>query len=376
MSYTIKLTNNNTLTEIIDGTINQTSTDLTLVGKNSTGYGIYFNDNFVHLLENFANTSQPNNPITGQVWFDTTQNRLKVYDGTQFKVTGGTLVGATVPSSLTTGDIWINSATAQLYFNDGISNVLAGPLYTSSQGQSGFIVDTILDINKIPHTIVYLYCASNLLGIFASEAFTPATPISGYAGSVGIGFNVSSYNGVQFNVPVLTAQNLLGADGTTLYSADSFVATSGNSTISNGTLTIQNTALIPALVLGAGSNNEINASTTAFQIKSNTANQNFEIATLSSTGLTSAIYISAQNKFMGIFKGTPTAALDVTGAINATSTITTSGAISASALNVTSSYTPTSATSTGVAGQITWDANYVYVCIATNTWRRASLTTW
>jgi hypothetical protein len=376
MSYTIKLTNNNTLTEIIDGTINQTSTDLTLVGKNSTGYGIYFNDNFVHLLENFANTSQPNNPITGQVWFDTTQNRLKVYDGAQFKVTGGTLVGATVPSSLTTGDIWINSDTAQLYFNDGIGNVLAGPLYTSSQGQSGFIVDTILDINKIPHTIVYLYCASNLLGIFASEAFTPATPISGYAGNVGIGFNVSSYTGVQFNVPVLTAQNLLGADGTTLYSADSFVATSGNSTISNGTLTIQNTALIPALVLGAGSNNEINASTTTFQIKSNTANQNFEVATLSSTGLTSAIYISAQNKFMGIFKGTPTAALDVAGAIKSTSTITATGAISASALTVTSSYTPDSATSTGVTGQITWDATYVYVCTATNTWRRAPLTTW
>jgi hypothetical protein len=376
MSYTIKLTNNNTLTEIIDGTINQTSTDLTLVGKNSTGYGIYFNDNFVHLLENFANTSQPNNPITGQVWFDTTQNRLKVYDGAQFKVTGGTLVGATVPSSLTTGDIWINSATAQLYFNDGISNVLAGPLYTSSQGQSGFIVDTILDINKVPHTIVYLYCASNLLGIFASEAFTPATPISGYAGSVSVGFNVSSYTGVQFNVPVLTAANLLGADGYTLYSADSFVSTSGNSTISNGTLTIQNTALIPALVLGAGSNNEINSSTTTFQIKSNTANQNFEVATLNSTGLTSAIYISAQNKFMGIFKGTPTAALDVAGAIKSTSTITATGAISASGLTVTSSYTPSSATSTGVAGQITWDANYVYVCTAANTWRRATLATW
>jgi len=175
---------------------------------------------------------------------------------------------------------------------------------------------------------------------------------------------------------VLTAANLLGADGFTLYSADSFVATSGNSTISNGTLTIQNTALIPALVLGAGSNNEINASTTTFQIKSNTANQNFEVATLSSTGLSSAIYVSAQNKFMGIFKGTPTAALDVAGAIKSTLTITATGAISGSALNITSSYTPSSATSTGAAGQITWDSNYVYVCTAANTWRRASLSTW
>ena len=376
MSYTIKLTNNNTLTEIIDGTINQTSTDLTLVGKNSTGYGIYFNDNFVHLLENFANTSQPNNPIVGQVWFDTTQSRLKVYDGSQFKVTGGTLVGATVPSSLTTGDIWINSATGQLYFNDGIANILAGPLYTTSQGQSGFIVDTIIDTNKTSHTIVYLYCAGNLLGIFSSDAFTPSTPISGYAGNVGVGFNVSSYTGVQFNVPVLTSKNLLGADGTTLYSSDSFVSTSGNSTISTGTLTIQNTAVSPALVLGPGSNNEISATSTLFQIKSNTANQNFEISTLSASGLVSSIYINAQNKYVGIFKSSPTVALDVTGAIKSSSTITATTSISTPVLNITSSFTPATITSVGVAGQISWDANYVYVCTATNTWRRSALSPW
>lgn len=376
MSYTIKLTNNNTLTEIIDGTINQTSTDLTLVGKNSTGYGIYFNDNFVHLLENFANTSQPNNPITGQVWFDTTQNRLKVYDGSQFKVTGGTLIGSTVPSSLTTGDIWINSGTGQMYFNDGVANILAGPLYTTAQGQSGFIVDTILDINKVPHTIVYLYCAGNLLGIFSADAFVPGSAVGGYSGSITVGFNVSSYSGVQFNVPVLTATNLLDADGVTLHSASNFVTTSGNSTISTGTLTIQNTSLTPALILGPGSNNEIDASATLFQIKSNTANQNFEIATLSGTGLSPALYINAQNKYVGIYNSTPTASLDVTGAIKSSSTITAAGAITGTALNVTNSYSPANATSPGTTGQIVWDSAYVYVCVATNTWKRAALTTW
>lgn len=43
---------------------------------------------------------------------------------------------------------------------------------------------------------------------------------------------------------------------------------------------------------------------------------------------------------------------------------------------VATSSTPASAVATGVAGTITWDADYVYVCTATNTWKRAALTTW
>ena len=37
---------------------------------------------------------------------------------------------------------------------------------------------------------------------------------------------------------------------------------------------------------------------------------------------------------------------------------------------------PTSATSTGTAGQIATDANYIYVCTATNTWKRVAIATW
>ena len=38
--------------------------------------------------------------------------------------------------------------------------------------------------------------------------------------------------------------------------------------------------------------------------------------------------------------------------------------------------TPASATATGTAGEICWDANYIYVCTATNTWRRTALSSW
>lgn len=43
---------------------------------------------------------------------------------------------------------------------------------------------------------------------------------------------------------------------------------------------------------------------------------------------------------------------------------------------VTASLPPANATATGIAGSITWDANFVYVCVATNTWKRAALATW
>jgi len=377
MSYSIQLTNGTTLTEIVDGTIDQTTTDLTLIGKNATGYGVFVNDNFVHILENFANTSQPNNPIIGQLWFDTTQNRLKVYDGTQFKVTGGTLIGSTVPSSLTTGDIWINSATSQLYFNDGVSNILCGPLYTSTQGQSGFFVEDIVDNNKISHTIVYLYCAGTLLGIFSKDAFTPGSSITGFSGSIAVGFNASSLSGLEFNVPVTVASQLLDAAGST-HTADNFIQTTGNQTIV-GSLTVQNST---PLILGPLSNNEIDISITLFQLKSNSPNQNFEIATLSQSGLSPAIFVEASSKSVGIFTNNPQYNLDVNGSINSSTTISAAGAITSgaaltgTALNVTASYTPATSSSTGVRGQITWDSQYVYVCTATNTWKRAALSTW
>ena len=52
------------------------------------------------------------------------------------------------------------------------------------------------------------------------------------------------------------------------------------------------------------------------------------------------------------------------------------GTLTAGSIVEPMSYTPTSSSSDGVTGQIAWDANYVYVCIAPNTWRRAPLSSW
>jgi hypothetical protein len=60
------------------------STSIYLVGKNYIGYGELIATNFLHLLENFANTSAPPNPIEGQIWYDTSDvssKKLKVNTG-------------------------------------------------------------------------------------------------------------------------------------------------------------------------------------------------------------------------------------------------------------------------------------------------------
>ncbi len=71
MPYTLRKTNGTTLAIIQDGTI-ETSTDLIFVGKNYAGYGQTVNENFLKLLENFAGPRIPANPLSGQLYFDTT----------------------------------------------------------------------------------------------------------------------------------------------------------------------------------------------------------------------------------------------------------------------------------------------------------------
>ena len=144
MAYVINLTNGQQLTTVEDGTIDQ-STTIKLVGKNYAGYGEIQNENFVHLMESFSSGNSPANPLSGQIWFDSTESKLKVYSGTAFVPVSSATIANSQPTTLGVGDLWFNDTAKQLYFFDGTSTILLGPAYSDAQGTSGLIVTSILD---------------------------------------------------------------------------------------------------------------------------------------------------------------------------------------------------------------------------------------
>jgi hypothetical protein len=120
MAYTIVKSDGTVLTTIADGTINTVSTSLGLPGRNYAGYGQTLDTNFVHMMENFADTTPPSNPLRGQLWFDTNANTLYVCpaDGTAnanawLALTSTASGGTTTFGAVTvTGNLQANNITA------------------------------------------------------------------------------------------------------------------------------------------------------------------------------------------------------------------------------------------------------------------------
>src|SRR5210317_886335 len=160
MSYTINLA---------DGTIN-TDSSQTLVGKNYAGYGEFLNEDIIRLLESGANTSAPGDPLTGQLWWDKTNNVLKVYNGTTFKSISGARSSASTPSSNVTGDLWWDTTNAQLKAYNGSSFTTIGPAFTSGTGTSGAIVTTITDNVAVDHVVVQMYVNNTIVGMWSKDA--------------------------------------------------------------------------------------------------------------------------------------------------------------------------------------------------------------
>lgn len=183
MAYQVNKFNGVLQTTVADGTIDS-STDLRFVGKNYAGYGEVQNENFLHLMENFSNTTAPPKAVNGQIWFDSGNRRLKFYDkpadsnSGKWKVAGGAEVSVSQPAGLQTGEFWWDSAAKQLYAWSGTQYVLVGPAASPELGSSAVATDTIKD-NKTPvadtHAIIKIIAGGEVVAIVnALEDFAPA----------------------------------------------------------------------------------------------------------------------------------------------------------------------------------------------------------
>lgn len=231
MSYTVS-TNAGPIT-ISDGTTNSTSLDLTLVGKNYSGYGEIFNQNYVKLLENFAGSSAPTHPTTGQVWYDTTNKVPKIYTADGWKNIGSATASSSNPSTPIQGDLWYDTTNKQLkvYNLSTTTWDLVGPDYTASQGVSGQVIASISD-GVANHLVVEFQIAGDIVGIISKDAaFTPSPAITGFS-SIKPGLN---FNSTISNVKAADSDLLDGLNSTQFMRADSDTSTSGNLSVTSTT---------------------------------------------------------------------------------------------------------------------------------------------
>jgi hypothetical protein len=227
MAYQINKTDGTIVATVADGQIDDRSTDITLIGKNYSGFGEIFNENLVKILENFAESTQPDHPLRGQIWFDSSQSKLKVYNGISFVPVSSATISSTQPSTLAIGDLWYDDVGKQIFFFDGVSAILLAPSYSSSQSLSGLRVDTILDTLNQTRVITSLYNNGILLGIFSKDSFTPKIAIIGYTGSIAPGFNVGTLANFKIRATCTNSDSLGGAPATTYVRTDTANAING-----------------------------------------------------------------------------------------------------------------------------------------------------
>jgi len=137
MPFYINHTNGTSLATVQDGSVDSTSTSITLIGKNFPTYGQYLNQNLISLLENSANTTAPDPALLGQLWYDSTNKNISFYrEGSvenAWKKLAMTSEGPTAPVDPRLGDLWWDSNTSQLKLYDTVNSTwkIIGPQTTN-----------------------------------------------------------------------------------------------------------------------------------------------------------------------------------------------------------------------------------------------------
>ena len=310
MAYTVNKTNNSASPNqytVQDGVVN-TQTDLSFIGKGYAGYGELIAENFLHLLENFSGTTAPTKAIEGQLWWDSTNAKLQVYNGTAFQTAGGSApYQSDAPSNMAAGDIWIDSDTGQMYYYNGTASVLVGP--PSSTGTTnGFTYDTILDSGDTSQNITKLFNDGNLIAIISEDTFTPKSAIVGFS-SITKGITLSTdIADLKFAGSATNADALGGV------AAANYLRSNANDTTS-GTISIANDG---GLVVGADSDLTLTVESSGGIISNTVPNTDITFKVNDGGTMTTVMTIDGDESRIGIGTTTPTTKLQVSGTTTST----------------------------------------------------------
>jgi len=225
MSYQINLTNGTPFATIPDGTLN-TQSSMVLIGKNYPGYGAFLDQNFIHLLENAANSTSPTAPLSGQLWFNTSTKILQVWNGTAWKSLGGATAQSSAPTNNNIGDLWYDTINQQLNVYTGNAFILVGPQFNTETGTTGAVPVILTDTLGATHTVIQLTTANSVVGIVSKDAtFVPAgAGVPGFA-NVRPGITLANSIGGVTQLFNGTANNSSYLNG---FSSGDFVKTTGS----------------------------------------------------------------------------------------------------------------------------------------------------
>ena len=326
MPYTINftdVTNKGSIT-VEDNDINVT-TSLSLVGRNTTSYGVEFNQNFLKLLENFANTSAPTNPVEGQLWYDTTAGgeQLKVYDGTTWVASGGLKKAINEPGAAQsiTGDLWVDTDNQQLYLYTGSGWTLIGPNYAGGLN-TGVSPVKIIGQDNIEYSALQVEISAKPVAIISSDTFTPRAQINGF-GQINPGVNLSTADitgdgAPRFYGPAEQAENLVVAG--TKVPASNFLR---GDVVSTTTSQLKvNTD--DGIILGSGNQVALGVEGQIGVISHNTSGSSLDVR-VNDQGTTKTVMRVDSTTNIGINNTAPSEALDVTGNIKVSQGITIDG---------------------------------------------------
>lgn len=328
MPYIVNFTDqaNKSPITVFDNT-SSTDTSLSFPGRNVTGYGQIIAENFLNLLENFASPSEPVNPVEGQLWYDSANGVMMLWDNTDWKAASGIQKGVNEPAveESKVGELWVDTVNQQLRIFTGTRWILVGPVESSVDGlRYGPVVESVADSDNVTRFILTFYIADIPVIIFSKDSFTPKIIISGFD-TIRSGINISApdtsseiANFVGGFLPFLngTAKTAeaLSIGGVPIESGK-FLRTDTINTTDFG-LNIRNNN---GVTVGVDGTFNLAASPTAARIYNSAAGSSIDIQT-NRNGIASTIVRVVENR-VGINRDNPNEALDIDGNLSLTGAV-------------------------------------------------------
>jgi microcystin-dependent protein/cytoskeletal protein CcmA (bactofilin family) len=355
--YLVNYTDTNKEPIQVQDQIGDNSTSIKFTGRNTTSYGVDIAENFLHLLENFASNAQPENPVTGQLWFDASPStqQLQVFDGENFVPAGNVFRASATPTSGRPGDLWVDTENQQLYLYNGSSWALIGPNF-NEVNKTGAEGETITGKDGQDYNVVTMFSNGNRVAIISKDRFSPKAAILGFT-EIKQGINVSALN---FNDNTET-NKLWGtaeaADGLVVSNkiipAANFLR-SDVASYTNYSFSVRNDG---GISVGANASTSISTDTAgSAKIYHKTSGSSIDFVVNNGGTDSVALRILATGPRVGINNLSPDTELDVTGSAKISNSLTVSGtgALSiATAGGISVEKSVTVGENLSVAGQIT-----------------------